>query len=96
MDIGGVFYNLLAVFFGIGSIALAVLAVYVFFSDPLEYRRNKSRSKNIKSSAMGTISRSHDGFRDSRVHAGLAVNNKNEWVEQGRLSDESIDGIFRI
>lgn len=96
MEFSSVFYNLTAIVFGFISLAFGVLAIYVFFSDPLEYRRNKKRSRNFSSTLKGKIARAHDGFRDSRVHAGIAINSKNEWDEQGRLSDESINGIFRL
>lgn len=43
----------------------------------------------------GDIVRSHDGKRDSVIQAGIAVNSDNEWIEQGRLSEDSVQNILR-
>jgi hypothetical protein len=61
-----------------------------------EYAKNRARSPSLSAVARGAAPSFYDGVRDERVAAGIAVNTKtNEWVEQGRLSEEAISSVLR-
>ena len=61
-----------------------------------EYERNRARvKKSIQNVIFGTVPTSHDGVRDDKVSAGIALDKNNgRWVEQGRLSDEALEDIL--
>jgi hypothetical protein len=61
-----------------------------------EYERNRARTrKSFLKIFFGTVPTFHDGVRDDKVSAGIALDRKNNrWIEQGRLSDEAIDDIL--
>ena len=81
---------------GIACVSLLKLALTIFRSDKSEYEINRSRSGSFFDPILGRVKTAHDGYRDFRVQAGLAVNTKsNEWVEQGVLSEESVDMILK-
>ena len=81
---------------GAGSIVFALLAWRVWRGNRLEYDRNRRRTGSVMRAFRGEIPTMHDGTRDYRVSAGVAVDiDKNEWVEQGRLSTEAISAAIR-
>ncbi|MCF8470312.1 MAG: hypothetical protein K9G30_05975 [Parvibaculum sp.] len=57
-----------------------------------EYNRNRNRlEKSLLRVISGNIPTKYDGTRDDKVAAGVAIDlKKNEWKEQGRLSDEAL------
>jgi hypothetical protein len=56
-----------------------------------EYNRNRSRADSWWVVFTGRINPRRDGARDDKVAAGLAIKvDTNEWVEQGRYSDEAL------
>ncbi len=61
-----------------------------------EYERNRSRTRKSFSNVLwGTVPTWHDGTRDEKVSAGMAINLKtNRWIEQGRLSDEALEDVL--
>ena len=60
-----------------------------------EYERNRSRAKNPWIVFTGGINPRRDGTRDDKIAAGLAINiDSNEWVEQGRYSDEALHDVL--
>ena len=78
------------------GIACLFLAYRVAFGNKLEYDRNRRRAGNFKKTFFGQVPSTFDGTRDSRVSAGIAVDSrKNEWVEQGRLSNEAVASALR-
>ena len=78
------------------AIACAFLAYRVFFGNKIEYERNRRRAGNLKQTVLGQVPSMYDGTRDARVSAGIAVDRqKNEWVEQGRLSTEAVAAALR-
>jgi hypothetical protein len=78
------------------AIACGFLAYRVISGNKIEYDRNRRRSGSLLRTLLGKLPSSFDGTRDSRVSAGIAVDReKNEWVEQGRLSDEAVAAALR-
>ena len=78
------------------AIACIFLAYRVAFGNKIEYERNRHRAKNIKRTVLGLVPSIFDGTRDARVSAGIAVDRKkNEWLEQGRLSNEAVASALR-
>ena len=77
------------------SILFFALGIKLLFSDRSEYQQNRNRYENIFAALTGTVKTVFDGSRDYRVRAGLAVNKKNQWVEQGALSEEALDAVLR-
>jgi hypothetical protein len=61
-----------------------------------EYERNRARVKGSFSRIFfGTVPTFHDGVRDDKVSAGIALDRSaNRWVEQGRLSDEALEDVL--
>jgi len=85
----------------LGFFLLAIVAVFLLSnalrlmrSNNGEYTRNRERAPTLRDILKGTAKTKHDGVRDYRVTAGLAVNTKtNSWELQGRLSEEAIDSV---
>src|SRR5689334_6419450 len=61
-----------------------------------EYERNRNRTRrSITNVLWGTVPTWHDGNRDEKVSAGIAIDRKtNRWIEQGRLSDEALEDVL--
>jgi hypothetical protein len=60
-----------------------------------DYIRNRDRSRSFRNVIRGEVSSFYDGTRDERVSAGIAIDtNKNEWAEQGKLSEEAISSVL--
>lgn len=81
---------------GIASVTFISVGIKVLMSDNNDYRRCRAKTGSWLNPIRGTLSTSHEGNgRDHNVSAGLAFDTKNNrWVEQGRLSEESIDAIL--
>ena len=79
---------------GFISITVILLGFRILWSDKNDYRRNQGRSGKFWKSFSGQIKTRENGSRDFRVRAGLTVNRKNQWQEQGALSEEAIDTIL--
>lgn len=88
-----------AIVLGVGAvIALAFfnIAFRLLRSDKGEYDLNRKRSGDWSSPFSGRVKTCHDGQRDYRVRAGLAIDKQtNTWVEQGILSDDAVDAVLR-
>jgi len=77
------------------SFVFFTLASKVAFASKGDYEINRRRSGGLFDPLFGRVKTSHDGYRDFRVCAGLAVDKKtNTWVEQGILSDEAVDAVL--
>jgi hypothetical protein len=83
-----VFLYSMVLLFSVIALILFKLGFTVLKADPREYRLNKEISD---SPLKGTLKNQGN---DSRSQAGMIINNKNEWVEQGRISDEAIDSVL--
>jgi len=69
--------------------------LYLLRADKGAYDVNRNRSQSILNVLLGKVRTKKGDFRDFNVQAGLAVSTKtNNWVEQGILSDEAVDGLF--
>jgi len=79
---------------GFVAITLVMLGLRILFADNADYSRNKERSGGLLGPLVGRIPTRFNGSRDFRVKAGLAINRKNQWVEQGALSEEAIDTVL--
>ncbi|CAK0750845.1 hypothetical protein CCP2SC5_1710004 [Azospirillaceae bacterium] len=80
-----------------GSMGFAcfIVAYRLMKGDPIEYERNRQRTKSFSAALHGRLSPYFEGKRDYRVAAGLAIDRRtNTWVEQGRLSDEALASVF--
>jgi len=85
----------LIILMGIAAISLVTVGIRVMLSDSAEYKRNNDRYGSLTDAITGSVRGWHDGHRDYRVAAGLAVKTKSgQLIEQGRLSDEAIDAII--
>jgi len=81
---------------GAGAVFCALIAWRIWRGNPLEYDRNRRRAGSLGQTIRGDIRTTHDGRRDYRVSAGIAVDvRKNEWMEQGKLSAEAISAALR-
>jgi hypothetical protein len=81
-----------------GAIGVSCLlfAYQILFGNRQEYERNRRRIGGLGNLLSGRVSTVADGGRDYRVAAGIAINRKtNEWVEQGRLSQEALLSALR-
>ena len=81
----------------IGVVAVFVALVcfrvgyLIFAGDPNEYEENRRRIGPWKNNFRGTVPTLYDVTRSDKVAAGIAIDVKtNQWVEQGRLSDEAL------
>ena len=82
--------------FGVLGVSCLLFAIKLFRADGLEYERNRERTQSFRKALRGEIDTTHDGSRDYRVSAGVAVDCKtNTWVAQGRLSEEAISASLR-
>jgi hypothetical protein len=74
------------------GICLIRVGIVVFRGNRNEYNRNRNRlGGSLLRVIRGDIPTKYDGTRDDKVAAGVAIDLKrNEWKEQGRLSDEAL------
>ena len=81
---------------GTFSLVLFLLGLNFLRADKNAYDMNRELTGGFFKALFGRTKTFHEGTRDYRVKAGLAVYiRKNEWVEQGTLSNESISSILR-
>jgi len=80
---------------GIFGISVLFAAYRLLRSNACEYRVNRVRSGTVADVLKGNISRRHDGQRDSVTQAGLAIDKDNRWIEQARLSEDSVYNVLR-
>jgi hypothetical protein len=87
----------LALSFGV-VIAAAAFAFAARFlrADRSEARKSQARSPNFLATLRGKARTSDDWLPDARVQGGLTFNRKENRIEiSGRLSDDSVDRVFR-
>jgi hypothetical protein len=91
---GAAIWVLIPLAFTFFAIAYKLLRLYR--TDRVEYVRNQQRSESTASVIRGDAKSFYDGVRDERVAAGIAVDTKkNEWVEQGKLSEEAVASLLQ-
>jgi hypothetical protein len=79
-----------------GAVVCGLLAWRISRGNPQEWERNRRLVGSLRKTIRGEISTVHDGRRDYRISAGIAVDRKGKkWVEQGRLSAEAISAALR-
>ncbi len=84
------------VFGGMAAVSFFKLSMAIFRADKSEYGISRARTAKWYKSIVGDVHTYHDGYRDFRVQAGLAVDKKtNTWKGQGILSEESIDTLLK-
>lgn len=83
-----IFLYSLVLFFAVMALILFKLGFTLLKADSREYNLNRDISE---SPFKGTLK---NQGKDSRSQAGMVINNNNEWVEQGRISDEAIDSVL--
>ena len=72
------------------------VGIQVLTADRVAYRSCQALTKNVKKPVLGMISTYGEGSRDYRVAAGMLWDRKSKRViDQGKLSNESIDSLFR-
>lgn len=77
------------------SFAFLFTGIKILLAGKSDYIENRLLTGSPRNPIKGSIKTFRDGVRDYRVKSGLAVNTKkNIWVEQGALSEESIDNII--
>lgn len=88
--------GLLLAFIGTCGVSLLFAGLKLLFGDSEQYKRNRVRTSSFRRAITGCLPTMHEGGRDYRVSAGIAVNTKTgKWVEQGRLSDEAVQATAR-
>ncbi len=81
---------------GFLTIIFGAIALKLLFTTSHNYNKIHKISGSLGSVLKGSTPTYHNGYRDHRKKAGLAINLRtNEWIEQGTLSDDSLDTIFR-
>jgi hypothetical protein len=82
---------------GLTFIALTIFWVgfKIYRGSRNEYERNRSRARSPWMVFIGGLNPRRDGARDDKVAAGLAIRaDTNEWIEQGRFSDEALHDVL--
>jgi len=80
----------------ISLLIVSIKLLRVYRTDRGEYARNRDRSPSVWKVLRGETPTFYDGVRDERVAAGIARDVKtNQWVEQGKLSEEAISNVLR-
>ncbi|MBM9615021.1 hypothetical protein JWJ90_12095 [Desulfobulbus rhabdoformis] len=81
---------------GFFTIMFGAIGLKFLFTTSHNYRQIHEISGSFSSALKGTNSAFNNGSRDNRKKAGLAIDLRtNTWIEQGTLSDDSLDSIFR-
>jgi hypothetical protein len=83
-----------ALFAGMGAIVFFFVTIRVANANKSVYERNRQRIPSLLDNLRGRLARPQDGQRDSICNAGIVVDRSNRWVEQAKLSDESISNIL--
>lgn len=80
---------------GITSTILMMLSYKFLAANRTEYRLNRDSTGGLWNVLTGRVKRHPDGKRTYRVRAGIAIDTKkNQWIEQGTLSEEAIDSLL--
>lgn len=91
-----IFRAFVALALGATGVLCLIFAYQIFRGNGREYERNRHRIGGIKNVLSGKVATVADGGRDYRIAAGIAIDrNKNEWVEQGKLSSEALLSALR-
>ena len=78
------------------SVILFITGVKVLSADKAVYKANLKATGHLLNPIKGKVPTFRDGGRDHNVCAGLAYDLKgHRLIEQGTLSDESIESILR-
>jgi hypothetical protein len=71
-------------------------AIRLFRSDKIEARKSAARTPSLKDAILGRARAKDDWIPDARVKGGMVFNRKKNRIEiSGRLSDDSLDRVFR-
>lgn len=80
---------------GLFAVGLVALGLRMFRADKADARINGQLVGPLRNALKGQVRPVTHGTRDYRIKTGIAVDlSKNEWVEQGRLSDEAVDQTY--
>lgn len=72
------------------------LAVRLLRSDKLEGSKSAARARTLRNVLLGKAHTRDDWIPDARVKGGMVYNKKKKRIEiSGRLSDDSLDRVFR-
>lgn len=88
---------ILAIVLLLGSVGISFLRLSFLLakSDLTIYERCRSRTAGFMRAARGQVYPKSDLNRDHRYALGITINQKtNEWVDQGKLSDEAISELI--
>lgn len=78
------------------SAALVGLAMKVLSADKTEAKRNAARAPKASDVLMGRAKTREDWLPDARVKGGMVYNRRIGRIEIcGRLSDDSLDRVYR-
>lgn len=94
MEITASYKFILVLFGGMIAITFFALGVKLLLSDSCAYDSNRKKCGKFVNPLKGTVPSFNNGNRDYRVCAGLSINRKNQWTEQGALCEESVDSIL--
>jgi hypothetical protein len=88
-------YLTLAIGLAVSSVLLG-LAFRLLLSNRAEGRKNAARAPSVVDAAMGRSRAFDDWVPDGRVKGGMIFNRRKRRLEvSGRLSDDSLDRVFR-
>jgi hypothetical protein len=78
------------------SVLLLVLASKLFRADSVEGKKSAARAPSVWDAIRGRSRATEDWIPDGRVKGGLIYNRRKKRLEiSGRLSDDSLDRVFR-
>jgi hypothetical protein len=78
------------------SAILLSIASRIIRADKFESRRGADRARSLKDVILGHARTHDDWIPDARVKGGLIYNKRKKRIEvSGRLSDDSLDRVFR-
>lgn len=88
-------YFILAIGLLLGAWLFA-FAIRLVTSDKTEGRKSAVRAPSVSDAVMGRSRTKDDWIPDARVKGGMSYNKKKKRIEiGGRLSDNSLDRVFR-
>ena len=71
-------------------------AIRLIRSDKMEGSKSAARAKTLRNVILGKAHTRDDWIPDARVKGGMVYNKKKKRIEiAGRLSDDSLDRVFR-
>ena len=81
---------------GFFTIVWAAITLKLILTSPYNYKKISKINGSFWDVLKGCSPTRHNGYRDYQKKAGLAVDLKNnKWIEQGTLSEDSLDSILR-